>query len=491
MNRLVQMALISFIVTYSFYVLSYFNMADLDLWGYLAFGRLFWTSGRFPYGDAFAYVPTLNPWVYHEWLTGVLFYPIYQSLGASGLQIMKYGLGLMTLVLVFLTAIRRGAHPVCAGILLAVVAGGIKVSYSPVRAQVFTIFFFALSLYILERARLSGCRGILWLLPLIHIPWCNLHGGFLAGLGLMGIYFLGELLARRSFIPYLGVLVLSTLFTLINPYGIEYWEYMVRAISMPRPYIMEWASLFELYRTGEEVLFQIQVVVFVCLGLFAMWQSRKWELTPSLALLVTFILGVRHNRHLTFFFILWGAYLPLYFNKQVDYIKSNQVFARLWSRKAVKLGISSILLILSITLGFQSFQRQPLSLQIPEKPSPRIPFPYPVGAVKYIKEQAISGKILSTFGWGEYLIWELYPQCRVGFDGRYETVYPPEVEEDFTKFINARTGWREFLVKYPPDMILVNPRAEIAGLIRKEPEWEKGYEDQGSVLFIRRPASGR
>jgi len=35
--------------------------ADPDLWGYLAFGRLFWGQGGFPYLDVFAYVPTLKP----------------------------------------------------------------------------------------------------------------------------------------------------------------------------------------------------------------------------------------------------------------------------------------------------------------------------------------------------------------------------------------------------------------------------------------------
>ena len=60
------------------------TVADLDLWGYLAFGRLFWGQGPFPYLDVFAYVPTLKPWIYHEWLTGVLFYPLYRVLGAPG-----------------------------------------------------------------------------------------------------------------------------------------------------------------------------------------------------------------------------------------------------------------------------------------------------------------------------------------------------------------------------------------------------------------------
>lgn len=35
--------------------------ADADLWGYLAFGQLFWNSSQFPYRDVFSYLPTLNP----------------------------------------------------------------------------------------------------------------------------------------------------------------------------------------------------------------------------------------------------------------------------------------------------------------------------------------------------------------------------------------------------------------------------------------------
>src|SRR5512136_360235 len=84
------------------------TVADVDLWGYLAFGKLFWSNGQFPYRDVFSYVPTLDPWVYHEWLTGVLFYPLYQNLGTAGLQIFKYLIALATFWLIYLIAKKRG-----------------------------------------------------------------------------------------------------------------------------------------------------------------------------------------------------------------------------------------------------------------------------------------------------------------------------------------------------------------------------------------------
>src|SRR4030042_2846694 len=132
------------------------TLADPDLWGYLAFGRLFWETGKFPYEDVFSYVPTLSPWIYHEWLTGVLFYPLYQTLGPPGLQLARYTLGLAAAGLVYLTARKRGADPLAAAL---GVGGGqlfLALGYSPVRAQVFTYGFFALYLYILEGARHTG-----------------------------------------------------------------------------------------------------------------------------------------------------------------------------------------------------------------------------------------------------------------------------------------------------------------------------------------------
>ncbi len=132
------------------------TVADPDLWGYMAFGRLFWETGQFPYQDTFAYVPTLTVWVYHEWLTGVIFYPVYCALGAAGLQLLKLSLGLATVWLVYLTARRRGANFWSALLGLWFVQVFLATGYSPVRAQLFTYFFFALSLYVLESARLSG-----------------------------------------------------------------------------------------------------------------------------------------------------------------------------------------------------------------------------------------------------------------------------------------------------------------------------------------------
>jgi hypothetical protein len=461
--------------------------ADPDLWGYLSFGWLFWETGNFPYHDVFAYLPTLNPWIYHEWLTGVVFYPLYQTLGAPGLQALKYAFGFTTLWVIFATARRRGAGLVAAILALFLVQGFLATGYSPVRAQIFTYAFFPLTLYILETARLKGRRRILWLLVPIQVAWANLHGGFLAGLGLIFLYGLGEALSRRPFFPYGGILALTGLATLINPYGLKYWSYMISAISLPRPEITEWTSIWGAYQRGvffnEFLMFSLVLAITIIFFIWARW----WELTPILVLGLTAYLGLRHLRHQVFFFIGLGAYLPSAFTSFLNVLRSDP---QLQILRHALVRTMAILLVAFIVLfyGYQTMMQEPFSLKLPPLPQAqrKSQIYYPTGAVAYIKEYRLAGNLLTEFIWGEYLIWTLYPQCRVSPDGRYETVYSEDICLEYFDFINARPKWRDFLKKYPPAMILIDSRSKICDLLKKDESWRQVYNDPGAALFLPR-----
>jgi hypothetical protein len=463
------------------------NVADLDLWGYLAFGRLFWTQGRFPYFDVFAYTPTLKPWVYHEWLTGVLFYPIYRTLGDPGLQILKYALGLATVGATYLTARRRGADPLPTALLLFIALVGMSVGYSAVRAQVFTYFFFAVFLYLLETARLSGNRRWLWLLVPIQIGWCNLHGGFLAGLGLILLYAVGEALSRRPFRPYLGWFLLAGLATLVNPYGLKYWVYLAKAVTMPRPEITEWLSLFAAYKygfvSGGEFY---HFLTLVALTIFLAWWARWREITPALVLLFTIYLAVKHNRHLVFFALAFGAYMPLSLTAYFRELKTRSGVMAWVHRLGKKIPAVAVILLIGV-FAFRFARRDPFTLKVPPEPrlGTKTELYYPVGAIDYLQQRHLTGKLLVYFNWGEYCLWKLYPQCQVAIDGRYETVYPPKVNKEYFDFLNAGKAWRNFLEHYPPDMILIELRSRVYPLLSRDPEWRQVYADPGCVLFRR------
>ena len=462
------------------------TVADPDLWGYLAFGRLFWETPVFPYHDVFSYVPTIDPWVYHEWLTGVIFYPLYRALGGTGLQFLKYGLALATLGFIYLAARTRGADPVSAALGLWLAQFFLAIGYSPVRAQVFTYLFFAVSLYLLEKARLSGRWRGLGIIVLIMIPWSNLHGGFVAGLGLMGLYAGGEALSRRPFWPYLTALALAGLATLINPYGLEYWTYLLRAISMARPEIGEWASVFQAFRSGQSLELLVHFFLLVIFSFFLMAWARWREITPGLVLGLTLYLGLKHQRHLIFFYLSLAAYLPVLIRAYAEELKSRPgLLARV---RRLCWALPLVLALLAGINGYRLLSRGPLSFRIPAYPttvdSSRAIY-YPVAAINFIQKNRLSGSLLTEFRWGEYLLWVLYPQCRVALDGRYETVYPDEVSQEYWDFIQGRSNWRQFLEQYPPDLILIKPSAKVFPLLAQEGHWRQIYADNGSVLFKR------
>ncbi|MBM4285977.1 MAG: hypothetical protein FJ128_12140 [Deltaproteobacteria bacterium] len=462
------------------------TVADPDLWGYLAFGRLFWETGRFPYQDVFAYTPTLSPWVYHEWLTGVVFYPLYRFAGAAGLQLLKYALAVGTLVLLYLAARRRGAEPLAAALMIWMVQLFLEMGYSPVRAQVFTYFFFALSLYWLERARDTGSRWCLLGLVFLQIPWSNLHGGFLAGLGLIALYAVGERLSGRPCKPYLVAFGLAGLASLVNPYGFYYWKYLLPAVTMDRPQITEWFSFLQAYRSGlplESWLYLAAVTLFVIL--LAVW-ARWRDLTAWLVLGVTLYLGIRHQRHQVFFFLAVGAYLPQPLSL---FLASLRARPRL-QQAGRRLGWAvpcCLALLLSAAYAHGLVSRGPLGLTLPALPDPHNhqAVYYPLGAVRHIQAHALKGRLLTEFSWGEYLLWTLYPTCKVALDGRFETVYPETVAQKYWNFIYGRDTWRRFLEDYPPDLILVDPRSRVTAFLLREPGWVRVYADAGSVLFLR------
>ncbi len=176
--------------------------ADPDLWGYLAFGRVLWETGVFPYQDMFSYMPTNETWIFHEWLVGALFYPIFKTIGPAGLQALRFILCLATVWLVYLTARKQGASVIASALCLALAAPLFCYGYSPVREQAFTFFFFALTLYILESVRQGDKQSRLLLLGPIGLAWANLHGGFIACFGIAGLYCLAQALSRRKFFVY-------------------------------------------------------------------------------------------------------------------------------------------------------------------------------------------------------------------------------------------------------------------------------------------------
>lgn len=455
------------------------NLADYDLWGYLAFGRIFWAEGYFPFHDLFSYTPTRAIWVYHEWLTSVVFYYLYNYFGAAGLQLLRYVIILITIYLLYLTAIKRGGEPVWGLVAFIPAVLLISFGYVPVRAQLFTYLFFILTLYVLESAKKDLQWSILWWLLPIQVVWCNFHGGFLAGLGLIVLYGLGEGLSGRKFFPFITIGAMAALVTLVNPYGIRYWQYTLKAVSMPRPEINEWVSILGAFTKG---IYGVPVYIFIVMTILCSFfyvSRHRRDYTEILVVAMTIYWGCKHVRHNVFFGLVFGSYLPLVLTEYWAALKKRRLISGPWSWFPQGILVVLLLSVYLFSNPSLSFQGSPSFALV--TPSPQ----FPAGAYKWIKANCFQGNILPHFEWGEFLIWYFSPLSRVAMDGRYETVYQDQVSREYFLFLSGKESGRDFLRKYPHDMVLIKSNTGADFLMRTEPGWKEVYSDPGCVMYLR------
>lgn len=478
--RTILLSLLTAAVVLGFVAKQHQVVADPDLWGYLAFGRDFFTIG-FPYRDTHAFVPVLDVWVYHEWLTGVTLYALLEWFGLGAMQAVKLLLLGLSNVLVYRLARQRGGAPwLClAAVLVCIVAQGAYCA--PVRANVFTIFFFTLSLALLERARTTGRLSILWLLVVVQVLWCNFHGGFLVGVILIWLYALFFRADRRNLLSYLVIALAATAASLANPYGVRYLAYLVEAIAKKRIYIAEWNSVLTALTTGAyraEAVFGLVLV-----GLFAT-RLRKIRVFPA-ECVVFFAFAyafISHVRHLIFMVILFAVYMPALSQGVFEAAFSHLGRA---SMRVLRLVVLAVLVVACVDAGARGLARD-YGEVLPAGPEVAGQAPWqPVAALAHLAVLRVRADVMCDFAWGEYIIWA-YPQFRVGMDGRYETVYPESYEREYFDFLYGANDPGPFLDRYGADAVLIKATDPVYAAMNRAANWEKVFDD-GAALYLRRP----
>lgn len=111
------------------------------------------------------------------------------------------------------------------------------------------------------------------------------------------------------------------------------------------------------------------------------------------------------------------------------------------------------------------------------------PDPYPASACDFMKQRQLRGKILGTFQWGMYLIWNMPAGSSLFIDGRYDTLFPFEIIYKFALFNFNLPGGDAVLREYPPDFVLIMPDSQSRRLMDARADWKLIYEDAASRLY--------
>jgi hypothetical protein len=453
--------------------------ADPDLFARLAMGRLVQTSGTVPLLDPFAFTEKLPQWIDHEWLSGVLFLWVVQNWGDAGLIAFK--IIFATLSALFVLSASKILNPYSPGRTVWVALCFLHASYlwgSTLRCQAFTYLFLSYLLFASAHFQIRSCSRYLWAMPLISIPWINLHGGWALGMVSLGIFTATQALTRKSFVEPLLITTLCGMALFFTPYEPNVFSsFLFGALGMGRATISEWAPLIN-YPD------QFLATLFFALVMLAgfLHRNAKRDLTALTLLSFSAYCGFRHTRLLGFFMLCAAVYGPSAVSTIVKTIAAATPERAITARRALTVVCTTLLALLPLDLVRTSLNRNPFSLDLSG---------YPTGAIKHLAASGESGRLLVDFNNGSFALWRLYPRFLISLDGRYEEVYPESTTREVSEALlyGTPTG-KQYLEKIAPTHILTPSRyLHDRGL--PSPDWSITFDD-GAWALLRKgiPAQG-
>jgi hypothetical protein len=476
--------------------------ADPDLWGYLAYGRLFVERGGPVSQDPFAYTSSGYHWVTFEYLAQILFWEVYHLAGPLGLIVLKClvgGLGVYFLSV----AVRATSEDPFVWVPVFLFATSTVSRYFLFRPQLFTFAFFALYTAVLIRFLLGRSRAV-WALPIVMLAWANLHGGFLAGLGLLCLALALRICqnansgwGRDLFIgtrPLSIALLASILVTFVNPQGLRLWLYVLTEVlhGTNRRYIDEWRPTLHVGDYWTAVALILLTAGLAIVGwlahrhLSSVGGLRPWQWVLSC---VPFTLMAYWSvRHVPIAIIWIAPVVAILASNLKARLSGRHLLQSCWPFVAAVACLPAIL-----TLCIACVQPWPRI----EVSGDTLGSKHPCAAVAFMRQNHLNGNLYNPLWWGSYITWQLYPGVLVSMDGRNISAFPDNMVVENLKFYSdsASRVDLEAPLRYDTDFLLVPSDRPVLQGISDDARWHKIFSDRDSALFVRadkeRPWSGQ
>ncbi|WAC06561.1 MAG: hypothetical protein OS130_09880 [Thermodesulfobacteriota bacterium] len=369
------------------------------------------------------------------------------------------------------------------------------------RPQLFTIPLFVFFYRQLFQKEKIG-NSLILLLSLLMILWVNLHNSFPLAIILAGIFLVGRaadeyynragysVTAKERFRRLtkdsrlrrlLFLLIMLTLVTLINPYGINIWEDVWVNASSSAARSAEWQPTA--MKDGLGYCFIVSVVLA---GIILKFSTRKITFTEALLLLVFLFVGFKAERMVMWWGIVSAPILAAHFcsielvRQKISGGKKEET-----ESECLTLNIIFFIILLITAISFLPWFRPYLPIKsVRNFINPKSE---PVAIAQYIKKQGLKGNMFNDINWGSYLIWKLWPEYKVFADTRLHLV-PEEIWKDCSDVHFGMGDWEKILDKYKISFVVLSKKdnKRIIEFIGDSPGWKKVYEDEAGTIFVRK-----
>lgn len=470
---------------------------DADVGWHIRNGESILATHSIPRVDSFSATMRGRTWFAWEWLYDAVMGWIHTKAGLNGVVFLSALTIAATLALVFRITIRRGSSLGIAILffVLCALASSIHFLARPhVVGWLLTIVCF-LILDRNHRDRTSN-RNLFYLPPLM-ILWTNLHGGFVLGLILLGIFFLASLIefsrsrsaklqkSREHLIALGSAFGLSALASLLNPYGyklhVHIYQYLTNQFFMQhidefrRPDLHKGPAQAFLLMIALTLLAIVlargrlrwtEWMLILFSATSGMYAARNLPVASMLLMMIAAPLLTAQLHFKTFRFARWGELLDRARDAEI------RLQGHLWP---------VVIVVVSTLICFNSgalFGKTVINAHFDAAR-------FPVQAVNVLQQQRNRNPIFSLDSWGGYFIYRLYPGTPVFIDDRHDFYGEPYIRE-YLKVIHIEPGWESVLDGAHVNLIVMPSKSRISDALRKSGSWKVAYEDTVSVMFERR-----
>ena len=473
-------------------------LADAGIGWHIRTGQAILASHALPRVDSFSTTMNGKPWLAWEWLYDLKIGGLDSAFGLNGV-VWFTALAIAAVfggMFHFLVLRKTNLFAPLALVLLAISASMIHFLARP---HVLSWLFALLWFWILdssERNSVSDERGSrwLWFLPASMLVWVNMHGGFVLGFALIGIFWLGsvwtwfrssdtriedslrKIAAGKLARVLTSVGFVSVLASFVNPYGWKLHKHVISYLS--NRFLIDHIDEFQ--SPNFHGIAQKCFLVLLLISIAALI-ARGRKLSASHILLVLFAVyaGLYASRNIPISAILLGMVigplLPSSGSRESFSQRMLAVETRMRGHLWVAAGV--VLTFAIVANGGRIGSAQWIDAHFD-------PQRMPVQAVDYLRSQGAAAPILAPDYWGGYLIYRLYPQAQVVVDDRHD-LYGEQFFRSYLRFLHAEEGWDTFLREYPAGYIILPRKSAMATVLMESRGWKTIYGDDVAVVFQR------
>ncbi len=460
--------------------------------------------------DSFSVTMSGQTWYAWEWLYDLKIAAIHHQLGLSGVVFVTAVIIALTFALTLRLSLQRGADLPVATLLL-VLSLGVSMIHLFARPHVLSWLLTVIWFQVLDGSESIDShenRRRLWYLPALMLLWVNLHGGFVLGFALLGLYLLGGAIsyfrcrddeARQNIATRLRelgmVTAVSLLASVINPYGYRLHLHVYRYLSSR--WLMNHIDEFlspNFHGVAQQCFVAILLITIVGLAM----SRNKPSLSRVLVLLFATYSGLYASRSLPISSLLLTLIVAPLWTQALAEARDNpslslrlRDFLSRWRRLTLRMQ--------RLELSFRG-HLWPIGAVVfgllvcvqAAKPGSRHWMDahfdaghFPVHASDVIVQRGLREPIFAPDSWGGYLIYRLYPQNKVFVDDRHD-LYGEEFLKEYLKAIRLTSDWSGFLERKRVNWVLLPAESSLANMLKETSRWNLVYQDGTSILLERR-----